>query len=43
LWWSDREKTKVLKQAQSQGTRLSVPPIEVKPWSGKEQVASTNH
>ncbi|MBI83645.1 MAG: hypothetical protein CMJ81_10655 [Planctomycetaceae bacterium] len=43
LWWSDSEKREVLKQAQRQGTRLSVPPIEVKPWSGKEQVASANH
>ena len=43
LWWSDSEKVDALTKSQRDGTSLDVPPIEVKPWSDGEQVASADN
>ena len=40
LWWFDSEKATALKQAKRDGSSLSVPPVDVRPWSDANQVVT---
>ena len=40
LWWFDNEKATALKQAKRDGSSLSVPPVDVRPWSDANQVVT---